>query len=651
MPPVYSMTINFDSHITKIEQYLSATSASAVETFTTSGGVITKTGNMDIYLKPYFEDGYMIDNATITVDGNTTALSLYDNSDKYHILSPDNNSVINFTSKQATPTKIKIKFKDTITLTIFTSYISFSVGNNYYSAMRCYTSGKLEYKDASDDWITVYSNGAWVNSSYKIISITPSGTEYNAFITAMKDNIDGVLLESGEYKWIDEPSISSVPSLLAQEFTFSFSGNNCRGIITIYNSDTYQFINYISTADEALQAYNGTTKEWTSDSYKTITTTTDQYVSYDFYNYAILSNQLVKQGDTPLPSKIGVLTLFNPTKNITVTINGLKIYNIITQLSNITASADNANVIVQNKGVILNFTANEGYELPVGVELTNITSYNWNKDTGKLVLSKPTGDVTITMVGVSKTFTITPTLINAVASEDNPDTITKGVTATLQFTANTGYVLPTSIIVNGATYSWTLSNSSTVGTLLLSNPTSNVTFTITASSATPKLATPTNINVTDSTLYWDEVENAQNYDVYVDNTLYVNTTGEQKLVTVKDGANLAGGVDTGIFIAYDADVATQGKWDYKKVGNTAGVGDVTNYEMNKFSYVSNTTISSTVSTARIEVRYKEKDSVNILTDILSLSTESQTYVFKDTWQDGQSLSNDIEIVVYTEWAD
>lgn len=41
----------------------------------------------------------------------------------------------------------------------------------------------------------------------------------------------------------------------------------------------------------------------------------------------------------------------------------------------------------------------------------------------------------------------------------------------------------------------------------------------------PQLATPTNVSVSGTTVSWDEVANAESYDVYVDNTLYENTTG------------------------------------------------------------------------------------------------------------------------------
>lgn len=114
----------------------------------------------------------------------------------------------------------------------------------------------------------------------------------------------------------------------------------------------------------------------------------------------------------------------------------LGLYKITTTLTNCTGASANATKIQENGGLTLTFTANSGYELPTGVSVTNVTSYNWNKATGVLAISKPTGDVTIEIVAVS---------------------------------------------------------------------------------ALPQLSTPTNVSVTDTTLSFDEVENATSYEVFVDN--------------------------------------------------------------------------------------------------------------------------------------
>ena len=74
-------------------------------------------------------------------------------------------------------------------------------------------------------------------------------------------------------------------------------------------------------------------------------------------------------------------------------------YSITTNLTGVTANASNPETIEDGSGALLTFTANDGYSLPDGVTLTNVTSHDWNKSTGALSISIPTGDVTIEIVG------------------------------------------------------------------------------------------------------------------------------------------------------------------------------------------------------------------------------------------------------------
>lgn len=73
-----------------------------------------------------------------------------------------------------------------------------------------------------------------------------------------------------------------------------------------------------------------------------------------------------------------------------------------------------------------------------------------------------------------KVYSITPTLTNITADTNNVTTIEEGSTATLKYTANTGYKLPDTITVTGATYTW----DKTAGTVSISNPTADVNITI-----------------------------------------------------------------------------------------------------------------------------------------------------------------------------
>ena len=94
-------------------------------------------------------------------------------------------------------------------------------------------------------------------------------------------------------------------------------------------------------------------------------------------------------------------------------------------------------------------------------------------------LATPLGNL-ITVDISLKRYTITPTLTNCTAAAGNPTYIERTKSATLVYNFDgTNYVCPTTApTVTGATVtSWT-KNSNTQGTLVISNPTNNVTFTV-----------------------------------------------------------------------------------------------------------------------------------------------------------------------------
>ena len=149
------------------------------------------------------------------------------------------------------------------------------------------------------------------------------------------------------------------------------------------------------------------------------------------------------------------------------------VYNITTNLTGVTANASNPTTVSTLASSTLTFTVNTGYNLPDNVTVTG-AEYTWTKSSGTLVLSNPTGNVSVTVAGVAISRTITATLTNVTAASDNATTIATGETKTLTYTAADGYVLPDTVTVTGATGVWNKDE----GTLILSNPTANVTFTI-----------------------------------------------------------------------------------------------------------------------------------------------------------------------------
>ena len=81
-------------------------------------------------------------------------------------------------------------------------------------------------------------------------------------------------------------------------------------------------------------------------------------------------------------------------------------YRLSYNLKNV--SGEKITTISSTETKTLTYTANTGYQLPDSITVTGAT-HIWNKETGTLILSKATGDVTVTIVGeevkMSKTYT------------------------------------------------------------------------------------------------------------------------------------------------------------------------------------------------------------------------------------------------------
>lgn len=348
-----------------------------------------------------------------------------------------------YTTRAVEPNYVTWKFNDTISFSAdIDFYINFVVNNFIYYFRLSTTSGTpdgyiMTYTQSNGDRLDVYNDtDHWINSDNQIIQVDSNSRDYKKFVTWAKAN-GGVLLEKGTYKWVDTLTFVGTVDVRA---TFNFISNNTN----------YEMLDVHSTKGGSMyyDQYTVYVSDWVDNAYKTITTATDQYVDYDFYNYAITGGQLVKQAATPTTGTIKFGTAA-PTKyylgnkavdriymGTVLLYKKAIVYTITANLANCTANSDNPITIEENGGAILYYTANEGYELPDGIELTNVGSYNWDKATGKLVIARPSGNVTIKIV---------------------------------------------------------------------------------AKQTMTQLATPQNVAVENTTLSFDEVENAEEYEVFVDN--------------------------------------------------------------------------------------------------------------------------------------
>lgn len=181
-------------------------------------------------------------------------------------------------------------------------------------------------------------------------------------------------------------------------------------------------------------------------------------------------------------------------------------------------------------------TADANYTLPNSVTVAGATS-NWTKSTGTLVVSNPTGDVTITIMAVRITYAITENLTNVTKSGTHPTVIAAGQTLVLNYAAATGYNLPDTVTVTGATSDW----KPATGALTITNATGSVTITIAATQ--PKLSAPTNLSVSDNTLSFDEVANAEQYEVFAGSNSLGTYTVEYTLTATPNRSTLTVKVD------------------------------------------------------------------------------------------------------------
>ena len=168
----------------------------------------------------------------------------------------------------------------------------------------------------------------------------------------------------------------------------------------------------------------------------------------------------------------------DPSQEVTF-ING---YPIRFNVTNCTYSPSATMVAVFESTTFI-FTKSTGYSLPSSISVTGVASdgYTWtvasNGLTATLVITEPTGAVTVNVAGEEKTYDIKYDLTNLTAADSNPTTITSAATGVeLTINGTTHYALPTSITVSGvATGDWSYDRAT--GKITLSYPTDTVTIT------------------------------------------------------------------------------------------------------------------------------------------------------------------------------
>ena len=207
--------------------------------------------------------------------------------------------------------------------------------------------------------------------------------------------------------------------------------------------------------------------------------------------------------------------------------NNISDFAITETLENISAVGTHPTSIERGASLELQYAANTNYELPDSVAVAGATS-NWSRLTGTLSISNPTAPVTIKVAGValSKTIPEAPYTLKAEPSL---------TTTHASFPFKTNFITGDSITVDATGITYNLEGN--YGSTKVYDATTKTWAKAEYQSVTPtedakvseafyawweanimaKLATPTGVQVADDEASWNEVENATQYEIVVDN--------------------------------------------------------------------------------------------------------------------------------------
>lgn len=232
-------------------------------------------------------------------------------------------------------------------------------------------------------------------------------------------------------------------------WTANIDGDVTKGKLVLTNATgavTVQIAAYQNLFTITKSATNGTwtgatTVPLTGSSTITLTPST---------NYKLPDTVTVTGCKSSWNKSTGVLTLSEPTGAVTVSATcPIITYTITNVLTNVNADSSNVYWIEITGTRTLKYTAADKWNLPDKVTVANATS-TWNKSTGTLTLSKPTGNITVTAVGERETYHITPTLSHCTAVDGNPSTVEQYMTAKLTFKCDEHYQAPKYVTTSNA---------------------------------------------------------------------------------------------------------------------------------------------------------------------------------------------------------
>ena len=198
-----------------------------------------------------------------------------------------------------------------------------------------------------------------------------------------------------------------------------------------------------------------------------------------YSGYSLPASVTVTNAEYTWSQSAGKLVLRDPTGPVTVSITGMEIvpesYLITTSYTagHFTPHSTNVSSIVEGGTVQLKFTISSNADFGAVTATGATVSHSVSGQVLTVTLKNPTGAVTVTITSRTM-YDITTNLSHVSAVSGNATTIVDGMSATLYFTADSGYSLPASVTVTGAGYQWTQSS----GRLVLLDPSGPVTVTV-----------------------------------------------------------------------------------------------------------------------------------------------------------------------------
>lgn len=469
-----SITMKFDSNIVKVVGVGIGSGDSDIE-WTTSGS--TQVGTADDGTTYIFNvtlaDGFIIDKVTLSDTsapngefGKLTSTS--DTSFRITAGSGGISQTVTITSKQA-PARISVDLA-----TAFPDKWAALDPGEHMIQIRAKNPGNYLDSDLSAA-ITFTKVVNWT------INITATNCTADAsnptVVPSNTTAANPVVLKFNKVTGYKLPTSLILDGIADDGYTWSVSSDGTVGTITIVDPSG----NITGTVAGAVETYNitvnGTHASKASGS-STITYggSATLTFTYDDGYFAPASIKEVTGATGSWNQSTSTLTLTNCTGPVAVTIEGaVKTYSITPAITNCTWNGQNPTTIASNQftPIELDIVKNTGWTLPTEISVSGVDAeyWTWNQATGTVTISHPQGDVTVTVDAVREVYNITTNLTHALAGTSNPTTIGYGLSATLTFTFPTGYEAPASVEVTGATPNWT----SGTGTLVLSNPTGNVT--------------------------------------------------------------------------------------------------------------------------------------------------------------------------------